>query len=63
MIERYECIIEILGFIDSRQSMEMKSLLDNVMCGRVDEWFPLLCDYSAYIMGCSIKTNSHGCLK
>lgn len=59
--ERYELINEMMEFIDSQGIVEMKSLLDYARRERFDDWFPLLCDNSAYIMDSYIKSNRHGC--
>lgn len=61
--ERYELINEMMEFIDSQGIVEMKSLLDYARRERFDDWFPLLCDNSAYIMDSYIKSNRHGCSK
>ncbi|EFF22076.1 replication protein, partial [Enterococcus faecium E1636] len=39
---------------------EIKDLIDYAMSERFDDWFPLLCDNSAYIIGQYIKSNRHG---
>lgn len=57
--ERYELINEMMEFIDSQGIVEMKSLLDYARRERFDDWFPLLCDNSAYIMDSYIKSNRH----
>ncbi|MGG0644097.1 replication protein [Sporosarcina gallistercoris] len=57
--ERYELINEMMEFIDSQGIVEMKSLLDYARHERFDDWFPLLCDNSAYIMDSYIKSNRH----
>lgn len=57
--ERYELINEMMEFVDSQRIVEMKSLLDYARRERFDDWFPLLCDNSAYIMDSYIKSNRH----
>lgn len=49
----------MMEFIDSQGIVEMKSLLDHARRERFDDWFPLLCDNSAYIMDSYIKSNRH----
>ncbi|MET2064577.1 hypothetical protein ABXM48_13300, partial [Enterococcus faecium] len=44
----------------SKNITEIKDLIDYAMSERFDDWFPLLCDNSAYIIGQYIKSNRHG---
>lgn len=62
-VERYELIREMMRFVDEQGIVEMKSLLDYAMNQRFEDWFPLLCDNSAYIMDSYIKSNRHGNIK
>lgn len=55
--ERYELIREMMEFVGSQDITEMKELLDHAMRERFDDWFPLLCDNSAYIVDAYIKSN------
>lgn len=57
--ERYELIREMMEFVNNNRIIEMKDLLDYAMDQRFDDWFPLLCDNSAYIMDSYIKSNRH----
>lgn len=57
--ERYELINEMMEFIDDNRIIEMKDLLDYARREKFDDWFPLLCDNSAYIMDSYIKSNRH----
>lgn len=57
--ERYELIREMMNFVNEKQITEMKELLDYAMAQRFDDWFPLLCDNSAYIVDSYIKSNRH----
>lgn len=57
--ERYELIREMMSFVKEKKIIEMKDLLDYAMNERFDDWFPLLCDNSAYIMDSYIKSNRH----
>ncbi|WP_127836274.1 replication protein [Enterococcus faecium] len=56
--ERYELIREMMSFVDSKNITEIKDLIDYAMSERFDDWFPLLCDNSAYIIGQYIKSGS-----
>ena len=58
--ERYELIREMMEFINNQGITEMKDMLDYAMRERFDDWFPLLCDNSAYIIDSYIKSNRHG---
>lgn len=57
--ERYELIREMMSFVKEKKIIEMKDLLDYAMNERFDDWFPLLCDNSAYIMDSYIRSNRH----
>lgn len=57
--ERYELIAEMMDFIDNNDVMEIKEILDYARAERFEDWFPLLCDNSAYIIGQYIKSNRH----
>lgn len=59
--DRYELIKEMIVFIRENDIKEMKDLLDYAIEVRFDDWFPLLSDNSAYIVGQYIKSNRHGC--
>jgi len=61
--DRYELIKEMILFIRENDIKEMKDLLDYAIEARFDDWFPLLSDNSAYIVGQYIKSNRHGCSK
>ncbi|MDN6166857.1 MAG: replication protein [Enterococcaceae bacterium] len=58
--ERYELIREMLEFVEQNDIMEMKELLVYAMRERYDDWFPLLCDNSAYIVEMFVKSNRYG---
>ncbi len=58
--DRYELIKEMIIFIRDNDIREMKDLLDYAIEKRFDDWFPLLSDNSAYIVGQYIKSNRHG---
>lgn len=56
--DRYNMIAEMMDFIDDNQITEFNSLLRYSRAHRREDWFPLLCDNSAYIIDkyiCSIR--------
>ena len=57
--ERYAYIREMLIFVKENGITEFKELLDYAYAERFDDWFPLLCDNSAYVVGQYIKSNRH----
>lgn len=61
--ERYELIKEMMSFVNENGILEMKDLLDYAMNERFEDWFPLLCDNSAYIVDSYIKSNRHKNMK
>lgn len=57
--DRYALIKEMLQFIDDNELKEFKYLMDYAMRNRFDDWFPLLCDNSAYVVQQYLKSNRH----
>lgn len=57
--DRYSLIKEMIIFIRENDIVEMTQLLDHAIEERYDDWFPLLSDNSAYIVGQYIKSNRH----
>ena len=57
---RYQLIGEMMSYVKENLVIELRVLLDYAMTERFDDWFPLLCDNSAYIMGEYIKSCRHG---
>ena len=57
--ERYDLIREMLRFIDENELKEFKYLMDYAMRERFNDWFPLLCDNSAYVVQQYLKSNRH----
>lgn len=49
-VERYALIREMMKFVSDQGITKMKDLLDYAIFERFDDWFPLLCDNSAYIV-------------
>jgi hypothetical protein len=54
--ERYVLIREMIQFVRDNQILEMQDLLDYACENRFDDWFPLLCDNCAYVVGSYIKS-------
>lgn len=57
--DRYKLIKEMIEFIDEQGIVEFKSLMDYAMKFKFDDWFPLLCDNSAYVIQEYIKSNRY----
>lgn len=56
---RYLLIREMMDFVREKNIIEIEDLLTYASTERFDDWFPLLCDNSAYIMGAMIKSRRH----
>lgn len=56
---RYQLIREMIDFVREKNILEMEDLLIYASIERYDDWFPLLCDNSAYIMGALLKSRRH----
>lgn len=56
---RYELIREMMQYCKSEHVIEFQDLLDYAMQERFDDWFPLLCDNSSYVLGQYIKSQRH----
>ena len=54
--DRYSMIADMLQFIDDNQIMEFEDILTYARLKKLDTWFPLLCDNSAYIIDSAIKS-------
>lgn len=57
--ERYSYIREMLIFVSEHSITEFKDLMDYAVVNRYDDWFPLLCDNSAYVVQQYIKSLRH----
>lgn len=57
--ERYCLIKEMIEHIKSNGIIEFQDLLDYAMDYRFDDWFPLLCDNSAFVVDKYIKSQRH----
>lgn len=53
---RYELLAEMVDFIQDNGVTEFMDMMDYARHNRKDDWFPLLCDNSAYIVGQCIKS-------
>lgn len=57
--ERYTLIREMMHYVKENGIVEFQDLMDYAMFERFDDWFPLLCDNSAYVIGQYIKSQRH----
>lgn len=57
--ERYALIREMIAYVRQEKIVEMCDLMEYAMEERYDDWFPLLCDNCAYVMGTVIKSYRH----
>lgn len=57
--ERYSLLREMIAFVKAHNVTEFKDLMDYAAAERFDDWFPLLCDNSAYVVGQYIKSQRH----
>ncbi len=57
--ERYKLIKEMISYVKENEVDEIQDLIDYAMENRFDDWFPLLCDNSAFIMNNYIKSIRH----
>lgn len=57
--DRYASIREMLAYIKEHNITEMADMLEYAATERFEDWFPLLCDNSAYIIGQAIKSYRH----
>lgn len=60
--ERYTLIREMIDYVRSAGVTEFQDLMDYAAAERFDDWFPLLCDSCAYIVGQYIKSQRHRAL-
>lgn len=57
--ERYQLIGEMMDYVKENCVVEMVELLTYAQRERFDDWFPLLCDNSAYIMEIYVRSLRH----
>lgn len=55
--ERYSLIRDMCNYVSENDVTEFYELVDYAMCAHFDDWFPLLCDNSAYVVNQYIKSN------
>lgn len=59
---RYQLIAEMRQWVEDNNCTEFFVLFDYAAAEKFDDWFPLLCDNSAYIMGEYIKSIRHSAI-
>lgn len=57
--ERYTLIRDMIDYIKSNDIIEFQDLMDYSMIEHFDDWFPLLCDNSAFVIQSYIKSQRH----
>lgn len=57
--QRYDLIAEMQDFVHDESIVEFQDLFDYARKNRRSDWFPLLCDSCAYVMGLYIKSQRH----
>lgn len=57
--QRYALIAEMQEFVREARITEIQDLMDYAREKRFEDWFPLLCDSCAFVMGSYIKSQRH----
>lgn len=57
--ERYTIIRDMIAYVKTNHVTEFQDLMDYASIEHFDDWFPLLCDNSAYVVGQYIKSQRH----
>ena len=57
--ERYSIISDMIEYIKSDNVIEFQDLMDYARLHHFDDWFPLLCDNSAFVVSQYIKSQRH----
>lgn len=57
--ERYTLIREMIGFIRDNEIIEFQDVMDYAAEMRPDDWFPLLCDNSAFVVNQYVTSQRH----
>lgn len=57
--ERYIIIRDMISYVKSNGIAEFQDLMDYASTEHFDDWFPLLCDNSAYVVNQYIKSQRH----
>ena len=60
--ERYTLIKEMIDYVRSAAVTEFQDLMDYAAAERFDDWFPLLCDSCAFVVGQYIRSQRHRAL-
>lgn len=57
--ERYSLIHDMITYVKTNHIVEFQDLMDYAGSEHFDDWYPLLCDNSAYVVGLYIKSQRH----
>lgn len=57
--ERYSIIRDMISYVKVNHVSEFQDLMDYASVEHFDDWFPLLCDNSAYVVNQYIKSQRH----
>lgn len=57
--QRYELIAEMMQWIVAEDITEMEDVLVYAAQNRKEDWWPLLCDSCAYVVGAMLKSRRH----
>lgn len=57
--ERYTLIRDMIGFIRDNEIIEFQDVMDYAAEYRPDDWFPLLCDNSAFVINQYVTSQRH----
>lgn len=57
--ERYTLIRDMIAYIKQNKITEFQDLMDYAAAEHFEDWFPLLCDNSAFVIGQYIKSVRH----
>lgn len=57
--ERYALINDMFDYVKDNGIVEFQDLVDYARHEHFEDWFPLLCDNSAYVVGQYIKSQRH----
>lgn len=59
--DKYQYIKEMMEFVREQGIIEITDLMDYAAEYRFDDWFPLLCDNSTYVLDVYIRSMRHQC--
>lgn len=57
--EKYSMISEIIQYIKANKITEFQDIFDYASAERHDDWFPLICDGSTYVITAYLKSARH----